>query len=174
MDAREVRGWLDYTALLAAAGAIVQAEQKGLAAGLVVGVFLVMLGRLAVIDAFTMKLPDKLTRPLLLLGLLVNAFGLLVPFEQAVLGASAGFISFWALYWGYAICTGKLGMGYGDVKLFAAIGAWLGPQALVSVAGLACAGMLVWMLARRNKGHAPFGPWLAVGAAAVLLVSERC
>ena len=78
------------------------------------------------IDADTQLLPDELTLPLIWFGLLFNLKTGFVPLEQAVIGAMVGYMSLWTLYWAFKLLTGKEGMGYGDFKLLAAIGAWLG------------------------------------------------
>jgi leader peptidase (prepilin peptidase)/N-methyltransferase len=74
----------------------------------------------------TQLLPDDLTYPLLWLGLLVNLHGTFVPLRDAVIGAAAGYLALWSVYWLFKLVTGKEGMGYGDFKLLAALGAWLG------------------------------------------------
>ena len=79
---------------------------------------------LAFIDQVTGYLPDDITLPLLWAGLLLNAAGAFVPLAQAVIGAAAGYLSLWLVYWGYRLLTGKEGMGYGDFKLNAAVGAF--------------------------------------------------
>lgn len=129
---------------------------------------------LAFIDLDTYLLPDSLTLPLAWLGLLANLDGLLVPLEEAVIGAIAGYLSLWTVYWLFRLATGKEGMGAGDFKLLAALGAWLGwklllPVVLVaSVAGALIGG--IWLLLRR-KGMdkpIPFGPWLVLGGVVAL------
>src|SRR3970282_2059452 len=82
------------------------------------------------IDLDTCYLPDSITLPLLWLGLLLNLNGTFAPLPAAVIGAAAGYLSLWAVYWAFKWATGKEGMGYGDFKLLAAIGAWLGWQML--------------------------------------------
>jgi leader peptidase (prepilin peptidase)/N-methyltransferase len=122
---------------------------------------------LAWIDAETGLLPDALTLPLLWLGLLVNLKYGFVALPDAVLGAVAGYLILWSVYWGFRLCTGREGMGYGDFKLLAAVGAWLGwatlPWVLLlaSVGGLAAALML--RTAGRLKPGEPvsFGPCIA-------------
>lgn len=121
----------------------------------------------AVIDFDTHLLPDALTLPLVWVGLLVNLGGLFVPLEHAVLGAAAGYLSLWTIHHAFRLVTGREGMGYGDFKLLAAIGAWLGWQPLPMVVLMACAAGVVFAiggaLARRRDARAPiaFGPWLA-------------
>ncbi|WP_420223925.1 prepilin peptidase [Pigmentiphaga litoralis] len=130
---------------------------------------------LAFIDADTSFLPDDITLPLLWGGLLANLFGLFVPISDAVIGAMAGYLALWAVYWAFKLLTGKEGMGYGDFKLLAAIGAWMGWQALPvvilasSIAGVIIGGGLI-LSGRAERGQAlPFGPYLAVAGVAVLL-----
>ena len=129
---------------------------------------------LAFIDADTQLLPDDLTLPLLWGGLVANLFGLFVPLASAVIGAVAGYLALWTIYWLFKLIRGKEGMGYGDFKLLAALGAWLGwpmlPQiVLVSSVLGAVGGIAAMALQGRDRAAPlPFGPWLA-GAGAVAL-----
>ena len=129
---------------------------------------------LAFIDADTQLLPDDITLPLLWGGLAANLFGLFVPLGSAVVGAMAGYLALWEVYWLFKLVRGKEGMGYGDFKLLAALGAWLGwpmlPQiVLVSSVLGAVGGILMIVLKGRDKAvPLPYGPWLA-GAGAVAL-----
>jgi leader peptidase (prepilin peptidase)/N-methyltransferase len=129
----------------------------------------------AAIDARTTWLPDSLTLPLLWLGLAVNSLGLLTDLHSSVLGAMAGYLSLWLVYQGFFWVTGREGMGYGDFKLFAALGAWLGWQFLPMILLLAALtgtviGVLGWLRARVDREtHLPFGPYLA-GAGWLLLL----
>ena len=142
--------------------------------GLAACAFLWTLLALAFIDADTQLLPDDLTLPLLWGGLLANLFGLFVPLASAVIGAIAGYLSLWTIYWLFKLIRGKEGMGYGDFKLLAALGAWLGwpmlPQIVLVSSVLGAVGGLAAMALRRRDGAAPlpFGPWLA-GAGAIAL-----
>ena len=142
--------------------------------GLAACAFLWTLLALAFIDADTQLLPDDLTLPLLWGGLVANLFGLFVPLASAVIGAIAGYLVLWAVYWLFKLVRGKEGMGYGDFKLLAALGAWLGwpmlPQiVLVSSVLGAVGGILMIVLRGRDKAvPLPYGPWLA-GAGAVAL-----
>ena len=142
--------------------------------GLAACAFLWTLLALAFIDADTQLLPDDLTLPLLWGGLLANLFGLFVPLASAVIGAIAGYLVLWAVYWLFKLIRGKEGMGYGDFKLLAALGAWLGwpmlPQiVLVSSVLGAVGGILMIVLKGRDKAvPLPYGPWLA-GAGVVAL-----
>ncbi len=122
---------------------------------------------LAVIDLDTQLLPDDLTLPLLWAGLVANLFGYFVDLPTAVVGAMAGYLSLWVVYWGFKFATGKEGMGYGDFKLLAALGAWLGWQALPTlIVGAALVGAVVGLaligLRRHERSKPlPFGPFLA-------------
>ena len=142
--------------------------------GLAACAFLWTLLALAFIDADTQLLPDDLTLPLLWGGLLANLFGLFVPLASAVVGAIAGYLVLWAVYWLFKLIRGKEGMGYGDFKLLAALGAWLGwsmlPQiVLVSSVLGAAGGILTIVLKGRDKAvPMPYGPWLA-GAGGIAL-----
>ena len=123
---------------------------------------------LAFIDWDTTLLPDDITLPLLWAGLLAAALQWTdVPLHSAVFGAMAGYLSLWLVYWGFKLATGKEGMGYGDFKLFAALGAWFGWQALVpiilmaSVVGAVIGIGLKLFRSLREGGYVPFGPFLA-------------
>lgn len=129
--------------------------------------FTAMLISMTFIDVDTQLLPDNLTLPLLWAGLLFNLWTGYVPLVDAVLGAAAGYLSLWAVYWLFKLATGKEGMGYGDFKLLAALGAWLGWQQLPVVILLssfvgALFGVVLIVLARHGRGKPmPFGPYLA-------------
>jgi leader peptidase (prepilin peptidase)/N-methyltransferase len=123
---------------------------------------------LALIDWDTTLLPDDITLPLLWAGLLASLLGLTgVALNAAVLGAAAGYLSLWSVYWLFKLATGKEGMGYGDFKLFAAFGAWFGWQALVPIVLMASViGVIVGLALKFNNGlreggYVPFGPFLA-------------
>ncbi|MBW7902396.1 MAG: prepilin peptidase [Rhodocyclaceae bacterium] len=119
------------------------------------------------IDIDTQLLPDSITLPLIWLGLLLNLAGTYAALPSAVIGAVAGYLSLWSVYWAFKLATGKEGMGYGDFKLLAAIGAWLGWQALPAAILLsslvgAVVGIGLIVLARRGRNvPIPFGPYLA-------------
>lgn len=139
--------------------------------------FLSVLLALALIDWDTTLLPDDLTQPLLWAGLIAAALQWTpVPLTDALWGAVAGYLSLWCVYQLFKQITGKEGMGYGDFKLLAALGAWLGWTALVPVVLLASlTGALVGLaLKARNQlrkgGYVPFGPFLAAAGALVLLL----
>ena len=130
-------------------------------------VFSYFLVALTLIDMDEYLLPDSLTLPLVWIGLFANSFALFTSLENAVYGAIAGYLSLWSIYWLFKIVTGKEGMGFGDFKLLAAIGAFLGWQALPvvillsSVVG-AVVGILGIVILGRDKNIAiPFGPYLA-------------
>ncbi|MGL5453212.1 MAG: prepilin peptidase [Aeromonas sp.] len=130
---------------------------------------------LTFIDLDNMLLPDQLTLPLLWAGLLVNLVGGMVPLADAVMGAMAGYLLLWSLYWGFKLLTGKEGMGYGDFKLLAALGAWLGWQALpvvLLISSLTGAVMGLTLIAIQRHQHSkpiPFGPYLAIAGWIALL-----
>jgi leader peptidase (prepilin peptidase)/N-methyltransferase len=135
---------------------------------------LYFLTALTFIDADTQFLPDDLTLPLLWLGLLFNLFNVFVPLSQAVIGAIAGYLSLWSVYWLFKLVTGKEGMGYGDFKLLAALGAWMGWKMLLPIILLssvlgAVLGILFILLGRQQRGTPlPFGPYLALGGVMAL------
>jgi leader peptidase (prepilin peptidase)/N-methyltransferase len=133
---------------------------------------------LTFIDADTTLLPDDLTLPLLWLGLGSNVFGMFVPLKDAVIGAMAGYLALWSIYWLFKLATGKEGMGYGDFKLLAALGAWMGWKALLPIVLLsslvgAIVGIVLIVLARRGREiPIPFGPYLAAAGLIVLLTGD--
>lgn len=124
---------------------------------------------LTAIDIKTLLLPDVLTLSLLWMGLLFNLSETFVPLRDAVVGAMAGYLSLWLLYWVFKYATGKEALGYGDFKLLAALGAWLGWQALPNLVLVAAlSGLvvtLIWRGVRKEDTAKPlaFGPWLAIG-----------
>ncbi|BEE10935.1 prepilin peptidase [Aeromonas dhakensis] len=134
-----------------------------------------VLAALTFIDLDKMLLPDQLTLPLLWGGLLFNLAGGFVPLADAVIGAMAGYLVLWSLYWAFKLFTGKEGMGYGDFKLLAALGAWLGWQALPIVLLLsslvgAIIGISLILLRNHHQGKPiPFGPYLAIAGWIALL-----
>lgn len=133
---------------------------------------------LAFIDLDTQLLPDSITLPLLWVGLLFNMGGTLTDLLSAVAGAMAGYLVLWTVYWLFKLITGKEGMGYGDFKLLAAIGAWLGWKLLPVVILLsatvgAAIGIALILLARHGRGTPiPFGPYLALGGLIALFWGE--
>jgi leader peptidase (prepilin peptidase)/N-methyltransferase len=130
---------------------------------------------MTLIDYDTKTLPDDLTYPLLWLGLLVNLNGTIVPLRDAVIGAMAGYMALWAVYWLFKLATGKEGMGYGDFKLLAALGAWMGWTMLPTIVILssvvgAIVGISLIVFARRDRNNPiPFGPYLAAAGMIALL-----
>jgi leader peptidase (prepilin peptidase) / N-methyltransferase len=124
---------------------------------------------LACIDLDTFYLPDDITLPLIWAGLLVNMSGTFVDLRSAVIGAVAGYFALWIVFWTYKLATGKEGMGYGDFKLLAAIGAWLGWKMLPVVILLssfvgAVVGIALIVFARHGRNvPIPFGPYLVLG-----------
>ena len=136
--------------------------------------FLWALMALTFIDFDTQLLPDDITLPLLWAGLAVNAFGLFVPLRDAVIGAMAGYLSLWTIYWLFKLIRGKEGMGHGDFKLLAALGAWMGWQILPlivlmsSVVGAFIGIGLVVFKGRDHNIPLAFGPYLAIAGAIAL------
>lgn len=134
---------------------------------------------LTFIDADTTLLPDDITLPLLWLGLLVNIGGVFTDIGSAALGAMGGYLVLWSVYWAFKLLTGKEGMGYGDFKLLAAIGAWLGWQVLPLVILLSAAvgtvvGIAGILLKGRDKGaKLPFGPYLAAAGLIAMIWGQQ-
>ena len=133
---------------------------------------------LTMIDFDTMLLPDQITLPLLWLGLLININGTFIPLEQSVIGAAVGYLSLYCIFWLFKLITGKEGMGYGDFKLVAVFGAWMGWQLLpVLILMASLVGAIVGLSLIAFKGHQreqaiPFGPYLAVAGWITLLWGE--
>ena len=163
---------IEITGALLAVAAIIAfgATAKGAAACVLLWTLLA----LTMIDADTQYLPDDLTLPLLWAGLLVNVGGVFTPLSSAVIGAVAGYLTLWSIYWLFKLIRGKEGMGYGDFKLLAALGAWLGwtmlplivllSSAVGAVIGLA----LIAFKGRDHELPIPFGPYLAIAGAIAL------
>jgi leader peptidase (prepilin peptidase)/N-methyltransferase len=122
---------------------------------------------LAGIDFRTQLLPDQLTFPLLWLGLLLSLLPMFVAAPSAIIGAAAGYLSLWSVYWLFKLLTGKEGMGYGDFKLLAALGAWMGPVSLLpiillsSLIGALVGGSLIALRRHQRELPMPFGPFIA-------------
>jgi len=139
------------------------------AAALTALVFVWALVALTFIDFDTHLLPDSITQPLLWLGLLVNFNGTFTSLNSAVIGAVVGYLILWSVYWLFKLATGKEGMGFGDFKLLAAIGAWLGWQVLPltillsSMVGAVVGITLILFAGRGRQVPIPFGPYLAGG-----------
>ncbi len=134
---------------------------------------------LAFIDLDTRLLPDNLTLPLAWVGLLVNLDGGLAPLPDAVIGAIAGYLSLWSVYHLFKLLTGKEGMGFGDFKLLAALGAWLGWKLLLPILLAASfSGAIVGISLILFAGHdrakpIPFGPWLVLGGLIALFWGDE-
>ena len=146
--------------------------------GLAATAFLWTLLALTFIDFDTQLLPDDLTLPLLWGGLLANTFGLFAPLREAVIGAIAGYLALWSIYWLFKLIRGKEGMGYGDFKLLAALGAWLGWKVLPliilgsSVVGAAIGITLVVIKGRDHNVPLAFGPYLAIAGMLALFFGQ--
>ena len=167
--------------LLAGIGAAYSAWRFGAtSAALGAALFIWFTIALAFIDQETGLLPDDLTLPLVWVGLLVNLGGAFVPLHDAVVGAVAGYLILWLVYWAFKLITGKEGMGYGDFKMNAAVGAFLGWKMLPlvillsSLVGLAFGALQ--MFAARGKWDAGFkfhfGPYIAIAALVALFWGE--
>ena len=133
---------------------------------------------LTFIDLDTFLLPDNLTLPLLWGGLLVNLYIGLPALKEAVIGAVAGYLLLWSVYWLFKLATGKEGMGYGDFKLLAALGAWLGwmalPQVLLvaSLTGVVIGGGSMLLSGKGRQQPIPFGPYLAASGLVTLFAGN--
>ena len=134
---------------------------------------------MTVIDIDHQLLPDSMTLSLMWLGLLANASGMFTTLESAVYGAVAGYLSLWSVYWLFKLLTGKEGMGYGDFKLLAALGAWMGWQflpliiLLSSLVGAAVGISMVIVKGRDKNIPIPFGPYLAAAGLIALFQGEQ-
>ena len=150
------------------------------ASGLAACVFLWLLIALTFIDFDTQLLPDTLTLPLLWAGLLANLLGAVpsVSLREAVIGAIAGYLVLWGVYWAFKLIRGKEGMGYGDFKLLAALGAWLGWKSLVPIVALSSlvgAAIGIGLVVFKGRDHQiplAFGPYLAIAGAIALFFGK--
>ncbi|WP_106805185.1 A24 family peptidase [Pseudomonas sp. S5D5] len=130
---------------------------------------------MSLIDADHQLLPDVLVLPLLWLGLIVNSFGLFTTLPDALWGAVIGYLSLWSVFWLFKLATGKDGMGHGDFKLLALLGAWGGWQILPmtllmsSLVGVFCGLILMRMRKAQASTPMPFGPYLAIAGWIALL-----
>ncbi|MBG0637701.1 prepilin peptidase [Enterobacter asburiae] len=128
---------------------------------------------LVVIDARHMLLPDCLTQPLLWTGLMFHALFLTLPLTDVIYGAVAGYLSLWLVYWAFRLLTGREGLGYGDFKLLAALGAWCGWQALPSIVLIAALGGIIMHCLLKpfeNKNNLiSFGPYIAFSGLVVFI-----
>lgn len=131
------------------------------------------------IDIDTQLLPDNITLPLMWLGLLINLTDAFVSINQAVIGAAAGYLSLWSVYWAFKLTTGKEGMGFGDFKLLAALGAWFGWQALpliIILSSFVGAFVGIALMVFKKQGREvpmPFGPYLAGAGLLALFFGEQ-
>ncbi|MBW8891354.1 MAG: prepilin peptidase, partial [Burkholderiales bacterium] len=129
--------------------------------------FVAALVALAMIDWDTTLLPDAINQPLLWAGLIAALMGWTIPLDKAVIGTLAGYLSLWSIYWLFKLATGKEGMGFGDFKLLAALGAWLGWQMILPIVlGASAIGAIVGIAMKMNAKlregrYVPFGPFLA-------------
>ena len=162
--------------VLGGALAVLAAWRFGYSAALAFAlVYMWVMLALTFIDLDTQLLPDDLTLPLLWAGLIANAFGVFTDLNSAVLGAAGGYMVLWSVYWAFRLITRKEGMGFGDFKLLAAIGAWTGwqalPVAIIISAGLGAVvgSLLLWLAKKGSDTRIPFGPYLALGGIASLL-----
>lgn len=141
--------------------------------------FVAVLVALAGIDWDTTFLPDNLTLPLLWAGLIASAMAWTIPLTDAVWGAVIGYVCLWSIYWLFKLTTGKEGMGFGDFKLLAALGAWLGVKMLLPVVlGASIIGAIVGIGMKLNArlregGYVPFGPFLAGSGLVVMLAGSN-
>lgn len=134
---------------------------------------------LTFIDIDHQLLPDRLTLPLMWIGLLLNTQGIFTSLEHAVIGAATGYLVLWSVYWLFKLLTGKEGMGYGDFKLLAAVGAWGGFEVLPltillsSVVGVVLALVLMAIKRHQMANPLPFGPYLAIAGWIALIWGEQ-
>jgi leader peptidase (prepilin peptidase)/N-methyltransferase len=148
-------------------------------AGLGAMLFVWLLIAMTFIDADTQLLPDDLTLPLLWCGLLININGSFTSLSSSVIGAAAGYLSLWSIYWLFKLTTGKEGMGYGDFKLLAALGAWMGWSMLPLIILLsslvgALVGISLMVFTKMSKNNTiPFGPYLAVAGLIALIWGKQ-
>jgi len=131
------------------------------------------------IDFDKMLIPDEIVLPLIWIGLLFNINGTYTDLTSAVIGAILGYMILWCFYWGFKLCTGKEGMGYGDFKLTACFGAWLGYKMLgIVIIGSALVGAIVGFMtmAKTNNGKSkpiPFGPYIALAGFVGMLYGKN-
>ncbi|MEJ6654681.1 MAG: A24 family peptidase [Pseudomonas sp.] len=133
---------------------------------------------LSLIDADTQLLPDSIVLPMLWLGLIANSFGLFTDMHSALWGAVFGYLSLWSVYWLFKLITGKEGMGYGDFKLLAMLGAWGGWQVLpLTILLSSLVGAILGIIILKTRGDAnstplPFGPYLAIAGWIAIIWGE--
>ncbi|MCC2616468.1 A24 family peptidase [Aestuariibacter halophilus] len=146
--------------------------------GITAALFTWLLVSMTFIDLDKMLLPDQLTLPLLWIGLLLSLNHTFVTPQDAIIGAAAGYLSLWSVYWAFKLLTGKEGMGYGDFKLLAALGAWMGWQHLAliillsSVVGAVLGILMLSMKGKDKRQPIPFGPYLAIAGWIALLYGQ--
>ncbi|UXI67704.1 prepilin peptidase [Tahibacter amnicola] len=134
---------------------------------------------LAGIDFHTQLLPDNITVPLLWVGLLLSLIPVFATPSSAILGAVIGYLSLWSVYWAFKLLTGKEGMGYGDFKLLAALGAWLGPVSLLpiilisSLVGAILGMLILYFRGQDRSTPIPFGPFIAIAGWIYLVAGQR-
>jgi leader peptidase (prepilin peptidase) / N-methyltransferase len=134
---------------------------------------------LSFIDIDHQLLPDSITLPMLWLGLILSLFSLFTSSDSSIIGAAAGYLSLWGIYQAFKLTTGKEGMGYGDFKLLALLGAWLGWQYLPVIILLsslvgAVVGVSLIVLAKKDRSiPIPFGPYLAAAGWIALLWGDE-
>jgi len=134
---------------------------------------------LTFIDIDEQLLPDSLTLPLMWLGIVLALFGIFTDLESSIIGAIAGYLSLWSIFWLFKLTTGKEGMGYGDFKLLAVFGAWLGWQYILlivllsSVVGAVLGISMILILGKDKNIPIPFGPYLAIAGWIVLLYGNE-
>jgi len=164
------------TGLFSAGLAIHFGFSYALAGGLILAWFLIAL---IMIDADTYLLPDSMTLPLIWVGLLFNSFEIFTTLSSAVYGAIIGYLSLWSVYWLFKLITGKEGMGYGDFKLLAALGAWFGWSMIpmiILLSSFAGAVIGIAMVLGKNRGWnkpMPFGPYLGVAGLLALIWGQE-
>ncbi len=160
------------TALISAGLAFHFGLSYELAGGLILAWFLIAL---IMIDADTYLLPDSMTLPLIWIGLLFNSFNTFITLNNAVYGAIAGYLSLWSVYWLFKLATGKEGMGYGDFKLLAALGAWFGWSMIpliILLSSFSGAVIGIIMVLGKSRGWnkpMPFGPYLGIAGLLALI-----
>lgn len=147
--------------------------------GALIALLILWLLTISVIDIEHQLILDNLSLPLIWLGLLINSFGVFTSAQEAIWGAIAGYGILWIVFHSYRLLTGKQGMGYGDFKLLAALGAWLGVTALPSIIMLAAVSSLVVALVliilkqRQWQSQIAFGPFLALGGIISLALQQH-
>ncbi|MDM8547655.1 prepilin peptidase [Candidatus Venteria ishoeyi] len=174
---REKISWR-YPAIesLSAVLSLALAWQLGFGWPLLFGLFFLWaLLALTFIDLDKQLLPDQITLPLLWLGIILSFFNIYTPLAMSVIGAIAGYLVLWSVYWGFKLLTGKEGMGYGDFKLLAALGAWFGWQALpllillASISGAVFGLAFILFFQHDRRQPIPFGPYLAFAGWVMLM-----